>query len=481
MVGGACGLYDPVMKRSLSLLALLVFGQVLALAPAATAQQEAPAQPSQPATQPAAQPETATPGPFQPEAEPEQPKRNPKNTVDFAPRWGLWRGEIELPGSKELSFNFVIDFTRDENREPIWTVTLRNGSESLPAEMEVNYPQIIMTFPGTDARIEANSDRTDTSLSGEYIYTRSSDTGESVEYRLPFTAQCSDSRRFAWLDPAWKPGEPISNKWVVNFDERTGPAVAELRTLPDGMNVWGTVMTPTGDDGQLAGTFENGRLRLSRFTGGSGLLYDGTLEADGTLIGTYRSLAHHAEGFTASPDGEAALPDLFQLTKWKDKVDLADLTFRNFEGSEVNLADLAPDGSPRLVYVMGTWCHNCADATNFLSTLYEKYHDQGLTIVGLAFETPKAFEEQADNVRTYVLRKSVPFPILVAGQRNKDDATQTLGALDKVRAFPTIAFVDAQGKVVAVHQGFVGPAAPERHAELRHQFTERIESMLAGK
>src|SRR5690606_9235622 len=123
------------------------------------------------------------------------------------------------------------------------------------------YPEIVMTFPGTDARIEATSDRTDTSLSGEYIYTRSNDAGENVEYRLPFTAQCSDSRRFAWLDPSWNPGEPISNKWVVNFDEQTGPAVAELRTLPDGMNVWGTVMTPTGDDGQLAGTFENGRLR----------------------------------------------------------------------------------------------------------------------------------------------------------------------------------------------------------------------------
>ncbi len=476
MVGRALGLYDPIMKRTLSLLLTTVLALSLAPVCAASAQDA----PAQPAAQPTTQPET-TPGPFQPEAEPEEPKRDPKNFVDFAPRWGIWRGEIELPGSKVLSFNFDIDFQRDEEGMPLWTVMLRNGPESLPAEMKVEYPQIVLTFPGTTARIEATSDRTDTSLSGEYIYTRNNDAGEEVEYRLPFSAQCSDSRRFAWLDPNWLPEDPIAPRWVVNFDERSGPAVAELRTLPDGVTVWGTVMTPTGDDGQLAGTFENGRLRLSRFTGGSGLLYDGTIEADGTLIGTFRSLAHHAEGFTASPDGDAALPDLFELTKWKHDVGLADLSFRNYEGSEVNLADLAPDGSPRLVYIMGTWCHNCADATNYLSSLYEQYHDQGLSIVGLAFETPQSFDEQAENVRTYVVRKSVPFPILVAGQRNKENATQALGALDKVRAFPTIAFVSPEGEVVAVHQGFVGPAAPERHAELRAQFTERIESMLVGK
>lgn len=451
---------------------LLMFGLCVAVASPATAQETDTPRPGAAPAQ--AIPQTLA----QPEA---QPAQDPQRTIDNGPRRGMWRGEIELPGSKALSFNFTIDFQRDDEKLPIWTIALRNGPETLPASIDITFPSVVIAFPNTSARIEANVDNTDTAMSGEYIYTRKGENEDEVEYRLPFTAQCSDSRRFAWIDPNWTPGEPIASRWVVNFDERSGPAVAELRTLPDGMNVWGTVMTPTGDDGQLAGTFENGRLRLSRFTGGSGLLYDGTIEADGTLIGTFRSLAHHAEGFTASPDGDAALPDLFELTRWKKDVGLADLTFRNFEGSEVNLADLAPDGSPRLVYIMGTWCHNCADATNYLSDLHERYADKGLSIVGLAFETPESFDEQAENVRTYTIRKSVPFPILVAGQRDKSKATKALGALDKVRAFPTIAFIDAEGKVVAVHQGFVGPAAPERHAELRAQFTERIESMLAGK
>lgn len=452
------------MKR-IALLTLPVLLGFLALSGTAPAQEGPDPAPSAPTAE--------LPGLVQPEADPTQPTPNPNNTVDHGPRWGIWRGEIQLPGAKALSFNFVIEFTRDADKLPVWDVTLRNGPEILPVNFENNHPALVMTFPGTKARIEATLNASGTGMSGEYIYTR-----DEVEHRLPYTAYCSDGRRFAWIDPAWTPGDPIAERWSVTFDERQGPAIAELRTLPDGETVTGTVMTPQGDDGLLVGTFESGRLRLSRFTGGSGLLYDATLEADGTMIGTFRSLAHHAEGFTAAADGSAQLPDLFGLTKWRRDVGLADMTFRTFEGSEISLAELAPDGSPRLIYIMGTWCHNCADATRYLGELHNRYASEGLTIVGLAFETPTEFTEQAENVRSYVLHRNVPFPILVAGQRDKDAATQALGALDKVRAFPTIAFVSPAGEVVAVHQGFVGPAAPERHAELRAQFESRIEAML---
>lgn len=473
MVGEPPGLYDRGMNRLCtlsSLVSALLIALLLGFAPAASAQVGPPEQPE----------EMDITG----EPPPERFK-DPDNTVDWGPRQGIWRGEIELPDTKVLSFNFVVDFYRDDQKQPFWDIWLRNGVETLPAMLENNNPSYTITFPDTDARIEATINSSNTSLGGEYIYTRANSEGENVEYRLPFLAQVSDIRRFEWLESdgeedAAEPAE-LAERWSVTFDKRKGPAVAELKTLPDGINVYGTVMTPTGDDGHLAGTFQNGRLRLSRFTGGSGLLYDGTLEADGTLIGTFRSLAHHAEGFTASPDGDAALPNLFELTKWNDGIELADLSFRDTQGQEVNLSEIAPQGSPRLIYVMGTWCHNCADATRYLSSIYQQYHGQGLEIVGLAFESPKEFEEQALAVEKYILSKDVPFQILVAGNRNKAEATKRLGALDKVAAYPTVVFVDASGNIAGVHQGFVGPAAPTRHAQLRGEFTERIESMLAGQ
>ncbi len=472
MVGGEGVLYDPDMSRYHKLIVAGVFA-VFASLPLSSCTAQAPDTVTVEQEQPA----------VEAEAQPEQPKKNPNNTVDWGPNRGIWRAEIELPGGKALSFNFIVEFTRNEDREPVWDIWLRNGAETLPAMLENQNPLNIITFPGTDARIEATVNDSNTALGGEYIYTRNNAEGVAVEYRLPFIAQCGDSRRFAWIEPGEEPAEfgPLADRWVVSFDERTGPAVAELVTLPDGINVVGTVMTPTGDDGQLAGSYEEGRLRLSRFTGGSGILYDGTIEPDGTLIGTYRSLAHHAEGFTASPDETAALPNLFELTKWNDGVELSDLSFKSIEGEDVNLSDVAPDGSARLVYVMGTWCHNCADATNYLKQLHERYAEQGLTIVGLAFEASTDFSEQAEAVSKYKEAKDVPFEILVAGQRNKSEATKTLRALDKVAAYPTVVFVSPGNEVIAVHQGFVGPAAPVRHAQLRREFEGRIESMLVGE
>lgn len=452
-----------------SFVSALLLAMLLGLAPSASAQEGPTPQPEE----------------LNPEGEPApQPQVNPENTIDWGPRRGIWRGEIELPEGKVLSFNFVVHFRRNEDKTPVWDISLRNGLETLPATLENNNPSYTITFPDTDARIEATINSTNTSLGGEYIYNRTNSEGEDVEYRLPFSSQVSDIRRYDWIDTDTdEQGETkrLAKRWTVSFDKRKGPAIAELYTLPDGINVYGTVMTPTGDDGHLAGTFQNGRLRLSRFTGGSGILYDGTLEPDGTLIGTYRSLAHHAEGFTASPDGEAKLPNLFELTRWNDGIELADLSFRDTQGQEVNLSELAPTGSPRLIYIMGTWCHNCADATRYLTALHEQYHGQGLEIVGLAFESSKEFEEQARSVEKYIQSKHVPFPILVAGNRNKEEATQALGALDHVAAYPTVVFVDASGDILGVHQGFVGPAAPTRHAQLRSEFTERIESMLAGR
>lgn len=477
-----------LMDRLTHALGLPPIALALALSLALPVSATAQTGPELPAAQPAEQPEEDPSDYIEGEPPPPEARQNPRNEIDWGPRTGFWRGEITLPEERVLSFNFITKFHRDAQGEPYWTLVLRNGVESIPATLVNNHPNYTFEFEGTPARIDATLNQTTTGFSGEYIYTRKSGQGDSVEYRLPFSAEISDLRRFPWLEPpgasddnaADKKDDKLPERWSISFDERKGPAIAEFRTLPDGINVYGTVVLPTGDDGHLAGTFERGRLRLSRFTGASGILYDGTLEADGTLIGTYRSLAHHAEGFTATPDANAELPDLFKLTKWNDGVELADLTFRDVSGSEVSVADLAPEGSPTLLYIMGTWCHNCADATRYLKELHKTYADHGLTIVGLAFESPKDFGAQAEAVRNYTEKHDLPFPILVAGQRDKSEATKTLRALDRVAAYPTIVFIDKTGDVVAVHQGFVGPAAPKRHAALKRDFTAHIETMLAA-
>lgn len=438
---------------------------------------------------------TAAQADGQPDADPNDPRRGVP-TLDWrdlgdtdrgvrdrilAP--GLWRGWFELPGGNELSFNLDVDFRRDHFRDPIYGLALLNGTDRKPATLApMTDPEkpgiwLEMTFPETNARIEAAVEQGALKLMGEYIYERQTDAG-AVEFRMPFTAVNGDGRRYDTPEPDEpEPMPGLPSNWSVTFESREGPAVMSLRVLPDGRHVQGTIATPTGDDGVLFGVFYDGRLRLSRFTGGGGLLYDAELQPDGSLIGTFHSLAHHTETFTATPSEDAALPDLFEQTRWLEGVSPMDLTFRDTDGAARAVGDIAR--GPALLYIFGTWCHNCTDATRYLTELHAQ-HGSDLPIVGIAFESPDSFEAQADRVRRYANSRNVPFQLLVAGQRDKSTATETLGALDRLRAYPTFVFVDDDGDVAAVHQGFIGPADPDRHAALRDGFDQVIASLLAG-
>ncbi|MEL6796346.1 MAG: TlpA disulfide reductase family protein [Planctomycetota bacterium] len=409
---------------------------------------------------------------------------------------GLWRAWLDLPSGHELSFTLDVDFRRDHFRDPIYGINLLNGTDdAIPATItpiedaadrqagederlrDFAPDRFEITFAGSSARVEATVNEGRLKVVGEYIYERQTDAGP-IEFRVPFSAINSDGRRFDTPEPdALEPMPELPEDWAVTFESLEGPAVMTLRVLPDGRHVQGTIATPTGDDGVLFGVFHDGRLRMSRFTGTSGLLYDATLQPDGSLIGTFHSLAHHSETFTATPTKDAALPDLFEQTRWLDGVSPAELAFRDTTGAATTVGDIAP--GPSLLYIFGTWCHNCTDATHYLNELHAVYGDQ-LSMVGIAFESPDTFEDQAERVRRYRESRGVEFPLLVAGQRDKSAATETLGALDRLRAYPTFVFVDEDGEVAAVHQGFIGPADPDRHAALRSSFDAVIEDLLAG-
>ncbi|MEO1584119.1 MAG: TlpA disulfide reductase family protein [Planctomycetota bacterium] len=455
---------------------------ILVLVSLPAASQETAAEPALPA-EPAEQIEPAEPSERIPARLWEEGDPGAAGSNDLVTVPGLYRAWLELPSGHELGFNLEIDFRRDAQRRPIYPIAVINGIDASPAVLEPQGPEgeartgLVIGFADTDARIEAEIQQGGQMISGEMIYSRDAN-GEPVEYRLPFRAAYGDFRRYDTPEPEGPEDPPtLATDWRVTFESRQGPAAMSVRLLPDGRHVQGTISTPTGDDGVLVGTFYDGRLRLSRFTGASGLLYDATLQPDGSLAGTFHSLGHHTETFTASPARDAVLPDLFTQTRWLEGVTPADLAFRDTAGSMTRLGELAP--GPALLYVFGTWCHNCSDATRYLNELHERHAD-ALPIVGIAFESPADFETQAAKVRSYAQAKGVRFPMLIAGERDKSAATETLGALDRVRAYPTFVFIDREGEPVAVHQGFIGPADPGRHAALRAGFDRRINAILGG-
>jgi peroxiredoxin len=375
--------------------------------------------------------------------------------------------------------------------EKIYVPTVRWSRERL---------ELVLEFPHYDARIDARASADGTTLSG--VWRKRKDRERWTE--LPFKARADGWHR----DPCQSAnGELVESRlrdvlarrgaftqgffgsWLTQFASDPEPAVARFwgtwTELGDGEStvceLYGTFLTTLGDYRYLSGEFDEreNQVTLSCFDGAHAFLFRATLQEDASLAGDFWSGDSWHDTWTAVRDDNAKLPDPFGLTKTREGVKLDELEFPDLEGAPRKLGDPAFAGKARIVQLFGTWCPNCNDEARYLAELDRRYRARGLAILGLAFELTGDFERDAVQVKRYAERHELRFPLLVAGVSDKPKASERFPLLDKVRAFPTTLFVDASGRVRAVHQGFSGPATYAEHVKLREDFERRIESLLA--
>jgi thiol-disulfide isomerase/thioredoxin len=135
-------------------------------------------------------------------------------------------------------------------------------------------------------------------------------------------------------------------------------------------------------------------------------------------------------------------------------------------------------GKVIVAIVTGTWCPNCHDEAQYLVRLDKKYRDKGLAIVALDFEEAEQ-QDSLDRVHAFVKQYDVKYPYLIAGA--PAEMWEKVPQLVNLNTWPATVFVGRDGKVRAVHAGFASPASGEFHAQLKREFTERIETLLAEK
>lgn len=271
---------------------------------------------------------------------------------------------------------------------------------------------------------------------------------------------------------------PLETRHLVRFESSDDPAVLLIQydgNEPLDHDVTATFMTTTGDYRYLAGTLIDRALTLSVFDGAHAFLFKATMNDAGGFDGHFWSRDTWHETWTSTPDPDAHLPDAFAQTTWNDDATLDDLVFTDLNGAPTAVASLRDDDQAMVIKVFGTWCPNCHDAGIYLSELADRYPD--VAFVGLAFEHTADHERSVEQVIAYKKRHDIDFPILVAGLSDKARATEQLGALDRVRSFPTTIFVDRQGRIRAIHTGFTGPATGQAYQDLRAEFERLIEEI----
>lgn len=389
------------------------------------------------------------------------------------PSPGMWRAWLDSPGG-ELPFYLLLDSRADGQ----WNAQLINGPERIAVpHTAVSGDTVTLDIDYYDAKLSGAVSHEGKHLDGEWVRTGSGGTPVT----MAFHARRGAFPRFDPLPtgaaPVPKEQHDISGRWRMRFSKSEDPAIGVFEQGAD-RSVAGTVLTTTGDYRFLAGSFENGRLRLSCFDGAHAFLFDARMQADGALAGDFWSRDAWHETWTADRDADAALPDAFGRTTWTGSVPLDALVFPDVNGDRVALSDERFAGKARIIEVFGTWCPNCHDASEYLVELHRRYADRGLSIVGLAFELTGDFSRDARQVRKYVERLGIPYTVLVAGVSDKDKAAAAFPAIDRIRAYPTTIFLNGAGRVRAVHTGFSGPATGDANQALRRDFERIIEEML---
>ena len=152
------------------------------------------------------------------------------------------------------------------------------------------------------------------------------------------------------------------------------------------------------------------------------------------------------------------LGDPFGLTRMKNEDESFTLTLPDPEGNIVDISKPPYEGKPKIIQIMGTWCPNCRDETSFLLDYLKTHPDPGFEIVGISFERHTEKPKAINAIKTYRDKLHIPYSIVYGGSNDKTAASAVLPMLNSVIAYPTLIFLNANNKVVAIHTGFAGPA-----------------------
>ncbi len=271
----------------------------------------------------------------------------------------------------------------------------------------------------------------------------------------------------------------ISGRWSIQFQRPDGswrPAVAEWKQL--GNKLTGTIINPSGDYRFLEGEVWENKFYVTAFDGSHIYAFKGSITNDSTVQdGLFFSGRAPGDSFRARKDPFAKLPEPTPVAEMKPGLQRLSFRFPDLDSNLVGINDLRFRGKVTIVQLMGSWCPNCMDETLFLSNFYNEQKTKEVEIISLAYELSTDFKRSSNSLRKFQQRFGVQYPMLISGVKSSDadKGAKTLPELTDIKYFPTTIFLDKNGRVRKVHNGFYGPGAPEYFEAYKKDFFETLE------
>ncbi|WP_290711087.1 TlpA disulfide reductase family protein [Flavihumibacter sp. CACIAM 22H1] len=399
-----------------------------------------------------------------------QASAGPKKAAGKSLATGTWRASLLRAEGHPIVFNFELAY---EKEQPV--IYILNASERLEVRnIRRKGDSVWIDLPFFESAFFLQLQK-DGTLKGDWRKGTTKDI--SV---MPFVAVPHQQDRFS---AGAAPVAQLSGKWAMTIlrpDGSARPAIAQFEQK--GAKLTGTILAPSGDYRYLDGIVRGDSLFLSTFDGSHAYVFTARIHSTDSIDGgRFYAGPTHLEKFSASRNEQAVLPLDGIGVYLKPDAPRLNFRFPDLEGRMVGITDERFRNKVVVIQLMGSWCPNCMDETNFLSAYYKKHKARGLEVVSLAYEYSTDSSRYMKSLRKFQQRFQVTYPMLITGVTSSDSlrTEKTLPQLTPIKVFPSTVFVGKDGQIKKVHSGFFGPATGEAYTNYVAEFEATINQLLA--
>jgi len=380
------------------------------------------------------------------------------------PQLGNYRAEMITKDGSVLPFRFELIKDSDQ-----LIMKVDNDKETLIYD-DIRYENdsIKIFMPPFDAVIIAKVGHG--SLEGIYLK-------EESGTKTSFKAIISDAPKFESNET---PNLDLNGQFRTVFrPEKPYPGLGIFSQK--GNQVSGTFRKNSGDTRFLSGIVFKDSILLSTFDGAHPYLIKAAKLGD-TIHGNLYYQSNSITKFWMIKDDNYQLENSKELTQLKDGFETISFNFKNTSGDYVSLNDEQFKNKVVVVQIMGTWCPNCLDETQFFLSYIKDNPSTDIAFVALSFEAARTEKKAMDRIQLMVDRFDIPYPVLLAqfGSVDTKISQEKLPMLKEIRSYPTTIIIDKSGKVNSIHTGFNGPATGKAFEDFKMEFDKEIKILVSN-
>jgi len=375
---------------------------------------------------------------------------------------GNWKGIIHYE-KVEVPFTFSFQSTSKTSAK----VIIKNGEEEINiTNARIEGDSLFIPMYVFDSELRAIYK--DGSLEGEWH--KNYKKGKGPRFSATYNQPRYESKASAIAK--------INNKLGITFTQPNGQTSEAIGLFKQtGNALTGSVMTAVGDFRYFEGIVFGDSFNISSFDGVHGFLMLGAYKNK-----TWRGVFHYQNGYsetwTSSSTNIKELEKPFSVKTVEPSVHKPyyDILTAGGEYDAIDTDEL--DGKVVIIQLMGTWCPNSLDQTQYLTSWYRYLGRDDIVLMAVTYE-PGNKEYAQKRIDYYSNLLDIPYQMYIGGKMNKGQAALAFPNMGKVNAFPTLVMIDKQGYIRYIDSYFNGPATGDYYTQFDTEFNDRVNELLA--